>query len=280
MATISILMWSTNFPMTRYLLEIYSAESIALLRSIGAVVTLCVLGAVKRIRLPKPKDIYMFAICGISGIFLFLIFQTMGARYVVSGVGSFIINTSPVFTLILATLLLKEHVKPICWAGVAISFAGLATIMINQTTEFSFNIGVFLLLLAAFVTSIFNISQRRLLKTYTFLEVATYAVIAATICMAIFIPTVVRELPGSTLGANIMLVYLGVLPGALAHVSWTYALSKAEKTTHVTVFLYLTPFVTTVIGYLWLDEVFSLLSFFGGVVIIAGMVITNTLGKR
>ena len=280
MATLSILMWSTNLPATRYLLEFYSPGSIALLRSLAALIFLCAVSAVKGIRLPEKKDVHMFALCGISGIFLFLVFQTLGARYVVSAVGSFIINSSPVFTLILATLLLKERVKPICWAGVVISFCGLATIMVSQTTEFSLNIGVIILLGAAFVTSIFNITQRSLVKKYSFLEVVTYAKIAATVCMLIFVPNVARDLHGSNLGAILILVYLGVFPGALAHITFTYALSKAEKTTHITVFMYLTPFITAVIGYFWLGESFSLLSFLGGVAIIAGMVITNTLGKR
>jgi len=279
MATISILMWSTNLPATRYLLAYYSPGSIALLRSVGAVVLLCLIGALKRIRLPKMKDLHMFVICGVSGVFLFLVFQTLGARHVVSGVGSFIINSSPVFTIILATILLKERVKPVCWAGVVLSFCGLMVIMVNQTTEFSFNIGVFFLLLTSIVTSIFNISQRSLLKSYTFLEVVTYAIIAATICMTVFIPGTVPELAGSNIAANLMLLYLGLFPGALAHLTWTYALSRAEKTTHVTVFLYLTPFVATVIGYFWLDETFSLWSFFGGVVIVAGMAMTNLLGR-
>ena len=280
MATLSILMWSTNLPATRYLLEYYSPGSIALLRSLAALAFLFVLSAVKGIRLPMPRDIFMFALCGFSGIFLFLVLQTLGARYVVSAVGSFVINSSPVFTIILATLLLKERVKLICWAGVAISFCGLATIMASQTTEFTLNIGVIILLGAAFVTSIFNISQRSLLKNYTFLEVVTYAVLTSAVCMLIFVPNVIRELPGSPVSANLILFYLGVFPGALAHITFTYALSKAEKTTHVTVFMYLTPFITALIGYLWLGESFSLLSFFGGVVIIAGMFITNTLGKR
>jgi len=279
MATFSILMWSTNLPATRYLLSYYSSGSIALLRSVGAVALLVAVGAAKGIRLPKKKDLHMFAICGVSGVFLFLVFQTLGARHVVSGVGSFIINSSPVFTIILATVLLKERVKPVCWAGVILSFCGLMVIMVNQTAELSFNIGIFFLLLTSIVTSIFNISQRSLLKNYTFLEVVTYAIIAGSICMTVFIPSTIPELRGSTLTANLILIYLGVLPGALAHITWTFALSRAEKTTHVTVFLYLTPFVATVIGYFWLDETFSLWSFFGGVVIVAGMAMTNLLGK-
>ena len=279
MATISILMWSTNLPATRYLLSYYSPGSIALLRSLGSVIFLCIIGVLTKIRLPKMKDLHMFAICGVSGIFLFLVFQTLGARHVVSGVGSFIINSSPVFTIILATILLKERVKPICWFGVVLSFGGLMIIMVNQATELSFNVGIVFLLLTSFVTSIFNISLRSLLKNYKFLEVVTYAIVAATILMTVFIPSTLPELPESTLVANLILLYLGVFPGALAHITWTFALSRAEKTTHVTVFLYLTPFVASVIGYFWLDETFSLWSFFGGVVIVAGMAMTNLLGR-
>jgi drug/metabolite transporter (DMT)-like permease len=171
--------------------------------------------------------------------------------------------------------LLKEIVNPYCWIGVAISFCGLVIVMLSQTTEFSFNIGVVLLLGSAICTSGHNVIQRGLLKRYTALEATTYTVLAATLFMLVFLPNLIRELPGSPLAVNLVVVYLGVFPAALAYLSWGLALSKVEKTTHVTVFLYLIPFTASLLGYLWLRETFSLWSFLGGVVIIAGMALTN-----
>ena len=280
MALVTILMWSSSFAATRFSLEHYSPGSIMLLRFITASITLIVIGIIKKIRRPKKKDLPMFVAGGCIGIFLYMFFFNTGAVTVVSGVSSFIIASSPVFTIIMSRLLLKEVVKPACWAGVAVSFCGLVLVMLSQTTEFSLNIGVLLLLGSAICTSGHNVIQRGLLKSYTALEATTYTILAATVFMLAFLPNVIRELPGSPLPVNLVVIYLGIFPAALAYLSWGWALSKVKKTTYVTVFLYLTPLVASAIAYFWLGETFSVLALLGGVVIIAGMVITNIVNRE
>jgi len=151
--------------------------------------------------------------------------------------------------------------------------------MLSQVTEFSFNIGVLLMLGSAIATSGHNIFQRNFLRTYSALESTTYTVIVATVFMLVFLPGAIREFPGAPLDVNLVVIYLGVFPAALGYLSWGFALSKADKTTHVTVFLYLVPFIASLIAYLWLGETFTLMSFLGGIVIISGMVLSNTPGK-
>jgi drug/metabolite transporter (DMT)-like permease len=279
MALIAVTSWAANYPATRYLLEYHSAGSLMLLRFFIASVIFIVVAVLKKTRLPKKKDMHTFILGGFVGVFVFSLFLNLGAAHVPSGVGSFIINSSPVFVIILSRIVLKEVVKPICWIGVFVSFCGLMAVMVSQTTGLTLNIGVFYLLVTALATSVYNVIQRGLLKKYSVLEVTTFSVVPATICMLIFVPDVVREMPGTTQTSILILLFASVFPAAIAYLAWAYALSKAEKTTHVTVFLYLTPFIATLLGYLFLQETISIWSFFGGVVIIAGMVLTNTLGK-
>jgi len=278
-AMATVLMWASGFPATRYLLQYYSPGAIMLLRFIVASLILIAIGAIKRIRLPKVRDLPLFAAFGICGVFLFNFFLNTGTIHVVSGVSSFIVASSPVFTLIWARVFLKEIVKPACWAGVGLSFCGLMVVMLSQTTGFTLNAGMLYLIGAAIAGSILSISQRQLVKTYTVLETATYSILIGTLCMLIYIPDIIIEFPGSTLPYNLAILYMSVFPAVLAYITWGYALSKAEKTTHVTVFLYLVPFIATLIGYIWLGETFSLWSLFGGVVIIGGMVLTNVIGR-
>jgi len=280
MAMVSILSWAANYPATRYVLQYYSPGSIAMLRALIAAAILLTVAFARKTRLPEKKDLPRIVIAGFVGIFMFNVSMNIGASYVVSGVGSFIINSAPVFTLILSRLFLKEIVKPACWIGVMISFCGLVTVMMSQTTGFTLNIGVFILLICALAHSSYNVILRGLLKTYTFLETATYTVTTAAVFFLTLTPLFVRDLPNRPpLSANLVVFLMGIFPAGLAYLTWGYALSKAEKTTHVTVFLYLTPFLATLIGFLWLGEPIYLLSIMGGVVIIGGMVLTNTLGR-
>jgi len=249
------------------------------LRFIFGSVTLVLIGAIRRIRLPEKKDLPRFALAGLIGIFSYMILLNYGSVTVVSGVASFIIASSPVFTIIMSRLVLKEIVRPISWIGVAVSFCGLVVIMLSQTEGFTFSLGVLLILGAAIATSGHNVMQRSFLKKYTSLEATTYTVLAATAFMLIFAPNLVRELPGSPLNVNLIVAYMGIFPAALGYLTWNVALSYAEKTTHVTVFLYLSPFLSSLLGFFWLGETFSLWTLLGGIVIIAGMALTNLRKK-
>ena len=250
-----------------------------LLRFTVASVTLAIISGVKGIRPPKLRQLPKFAAGGFIGIFCYMLFFNTGMVHVESGIGGFIIATVPIFTIILSRILLKEKVGLVCWAGVIVSFGGLVVIMLSQTAAFELNTSALLILLAAMCGSGHNIIQRGLLKSHTALETTTYCMIAATICMLVFLPGFFRELPGSGLRVNLVVVFLGVFPAAIAYLLWGYALSKAEKTTHVTVFLYLNPFLASLIAYLWLRETFSIWSFFGGIIIIGGMIMTNFTRK-
>ena len=280
MAMFAVLMWALNYPAIRYVLPYYSPGSIAILRIFISSIFLIVVAAIKKIRLPEKKHLPRIVLCGFIGIFLFNVFLNVGASYVASGVGSFIINSSPVFTLIMSRFILKEVVRPACWFGIIISFCGLMTVMMSQVAGFSINVGVLILLLAAFSTSGYNVILRSLLKTYTAFEATTYAVVSSTVFFLVFIPDAVRDISANPpMIASFFIVQMGIFPAGLAYLAWGFALAKAEKTAHATVFLYLTPFIAAIIGYLWLRESIYLLSMVGGAVIIGGMVLTNTLGK-
>lgn len=73
---------------------------------------------------------------------------------------------------------------------------------------------------------------------------------------------------------TIAVVYLGVFPGAVAYLCWAGVLSQMNSS-KASLFLYLVPMVTLIIGYLWLKELPVLLSIIGGVLAFAGVAIGN-----
>ncbi|MCL2202204.1 MAG: DMT family transporter [Oscillospiraceae bacterium] len=275
LALLSVVIWSSAFPGTRYALDYYGPMSLMLMRFIPASITLIIIGIIKKIRLPRKQDILKFLAGGFAGVFLYMLFFNLGAVSVVSGVAGFIVASSPVYTLILSRIFLKETVKPLGWAGVLVSFGGLIIIMVSQVTEFALGAGIFLIFVSAISTGVHSIIQRNFLKHYTALEATTYTMIGATVFMLIFIPEMIREIPGNTLPVNLVVLYLGIVPAALGYLCWGFALSKAENTVKIAVFLYLIPFFASLLAFVWLGETFSLLTFMGGVVIIAGMLLTN-----
>ena len=279
-AMATVFLWGSAFPATRYSIEVYSPQALMLLRFLFACATLIIIGIAKKIRLPARRDLPLFALGGLVGVFLYMLFFKLGSVHVQAGAGSFIIASAPVFVLIFSTLILGERVRPLCWVGVAVSFVGLIVVTISQIGGPVLDIGVLMFVLATLASCFHNIIQRKIMRTYTALEATTYSMIFGTALMLIYLPMLWRELPGANLSVNLVVVYMGVFPAALAYLSWGWALSKTEKTTYVTVFLYLVPFIASVLAYFWLGEVLSLWALLGGGTIIAGMVVTNRAGRQ
>ena len=279
-AMLATFLWASAFPATRYALQYYSPVSLMVMRFAAASITLGAVGIIKGISLPKLKDLPWFVASGLTGVFLYSYLFNTGSVTVPAGVSSFIIASSPVFTLLLTRVFLKEIVKPVCWIGVLISFCGLAVVTLTQTTEFSFDIGVILVIIAALSSGTYSTIMRVLTKTYTALEATTYTIIAGTIGTLFFLPTAIREIPDSNLTVNLVVVFMGVFPAALAYLAWSYALAKAIKTAHVTVFSYLIPLISALLAYVWLRETLSVYTLIGGLVIIGGMLLTNFFDRE
>ena len=279
-AMTTVVLWASGFPTTRYSLSELSVEALMLFRFLVASSTMIVIGVIKKVRIPAKKDMPLILVSGFVGIFLYMLLSKMGTAHVPAGVSSFIVNSAPVFILIMATFFLKEKVKPACWAGVGISLIGLISVMLVQTSELEANIGVFYLLLSAIILGIYNIVQRVILKKYTAIESTTYSIVIGTLFMLVYIPAFLREIQHTSLSVNLVVIYSGIFPAAIAYLLWNFALSRVEKTTYVTVFAYLIPFFGSLIAFVWLGETFSPWALVGGIVIVGGMLITNYFGRR
>ena len=279
-AMLSTFLWASAFPATRYALHYYSPVSLMVMRFVTASLTLGVIGLLKKMRPPKVKDLPMFAASGLTGVFLYSYLFNTGSVSVSAGVSSFIIASSPIFTLILTRIFLKEIVKPVCWVGVIISFCGLAAVTLTQVTEFSFDFGIFLIICAAISSGAYSTIMRGLTKSYTALEATTYTIIAGTLGTLLYLPVAIKEIPDSNFTVNLIVVFMGIFPAAVAYLAWSYALAKAKKTAHVSVFTYLIPFVSALLAYVWLRETLSVFTLIGGLVIIAGMVLTNVFDRE
>jgi len=279
-AFLAAFLWASAFPATRYALDYYSPVSLMVLRFGAASITLGIIGLIKRIKLPEVKDLPLFVASGLSGVFLYSYLFNTGSVTVPAGVSSFIIASAPIFTLVLTWIFLKETAKPLCLIGIGISICGLAAVTLTQITGFTFDIGLFLVILAAVSSGIYSTVMRVLTQRYTALEATTYTILTGTIGTLIFLPDAISEMPNTDLTVNLLVIFMGVFPAALAYLAWSYALSKAIKTIHVTVFSYLIPFISALIAYLWLNETLSVFTLIGGLVIIAGMIITNVFDRE
>ncbi|MBV9078280.1 MAG: DMT family transporter [Methylobacteriaceae bacterium] len=276
----TILTWASAFPLIRLALRDLAPLPLAALRF--AVAAGCVLLWLAAARPPRPtgRHLLRFGLCGLVGIALYNGLLNAGQRSVTAGAASFIVNTLPIITAILATLFLGERFKLWGWIGTGISFAGIALIASGQPGGLAFGAGASLILAAATCQAVYFILQRPLVPRYGALAATAYTLLAGAILLAPWLPEAIRTVaaPGASPTTLPAVVALGVLPAALGYAAWTYALGHFGAARAAN-FLYLVPPVATALAFLIAGEVPAPTTLAGGAVAVAGVIVVNTRGR-
>jgi drug/metabolite transporter (DMT)-like permease len=278
-AIVTIIFWSLAYVFTRMALRHFSAFSLGFLRYAVASVTLIIVALVTKMRLPRRGDIKWFIAAGALGFFLYMIAFNRGSETVTAATGSVIIATVPVITALLARVIYKERLRRLQWAAIAVEFSGVVLLTLLNGA-FAVNAGLLWLLLAALVLSLYNLMQRRLTKTYSALQTSAFGIFAGTVMLAVFLPSSISEVRTAAPIALFYVAVLGVFSSAVAYAAWSQAFAKAEKTSSVSNYMFVTPFLTSVLGFLIAGETPDLATILGGGVILLGLLLFNLAGRR
>lgn len=271
----SILFWASAYVGTRITVHHISPGNLALYRFFIATLALAVYAfIILRIPLPARKDFPFLILTGFIGIALYMFVFNFAQKQITAATGAFLIGSAPIFTSIFSFIFLKERLRSITILGIIISFCGITLICFSEKNGISFNIGIFIMLFAALLISLYNIMIKESTKKYTSLQVTTYAFISGTFFLLVFSPSLIDEMKHLSLYVHFIIFYLGLFPAAIAYVLWAYALSKGN-TAQVASFMYVTPLLTIVIGWFWIREIPSVISIIGGLIIIVGVILTN-----
>ncbi|HCS37957.1 MAG TPA: EamA family transporter [Anaerolineaceae bacterium] len=266
----TILLWSSAFVFTKIALEYFSPSSIGVLRYICASLFFIILVINKRIGLPTLKDIPFILVSGAMGFTLYMTFFNIGSGTLSPATASIIIATAPIITAVFSTLFFKEKIVTLGWVAIAIEFCGILVLTLWDGV-FTINIGILWLLGSAICISAYNLMQRHLNKKYSALQATSYSIFAGTLLLLINLPHAAIQMAAAPLRQWLVILFLGVFPGGIAYLWWSNALSTAEKTSDVTNFMFVTPFLATLLGFLLIGEIPSLSTIVGGVIILAGL---------
>jgi drug/metabolite transporter (DMT)-like permease len=274
----TIVCWTIAYVFTRAALAYVSVFTLGFLRYLVAAIALTIVGIALRIRLPMKRDAIWLLTSGLSGFTLYIIVFNLGASMATAATSSVVIATTPVTTALLARIIYNEQISRVQYIAIAVEFVGVILLAVIGG-PFSANAGIAWLTLGAFLLSSYNLLQRKLTRTYSALSATMYSIVIGACFLCVFAPGAAREASAGLPGVVIFYIAaLGLLSSAAAYISWAKAISIAPKTSYVSNYMFLTPFLTALLGFAVLGEKPDGATIVGGAVILAGMILYN-LGK-
>jgi drug/metabolite transporter (DMT)-like permease len=273
-ALATVVLWASAFPAIRVGLTGFDPFSLAALRYAIAATVMFGWLVFARPRLPALKDCAQLALCAFIGISAYNLLLNAGQQSTSAAAASFIVNTAPIMTALMAVSFYNERFSSRSWLGSAIGFVGVGIVASGQPGGLSFGGGSMLVFLAALCHALYFILQRPLLARIGVAQCAPMLVVVGAIFLMPLLPRALSQMSAAPLSSIWAAIFLGVFPAAAGFFTWGYA-QNYYGAARASNFLYLVPAVAAVISYFVNNEVPSSTTLTGGAIAIAGVILVN-----
>ena len=279
-ALFTIVVWGSCYVLTKNLLAAgYTAIQIIPLRMALAYVALLVMRP-KFLRLPL-KDELMFVLIGITGGSFYFFLQNTALTYTYAANVSIIVSLSPIFTVMLAQLFSRTNEKlgRFVYIGSLVAIAGVVLVVLNGSLNFHLSpLGDVLALAAAVAWAVYSILIKKYTERYDNF-IVTRRVMLWAFLTAIPLMLLTDGMPDLTplfTQPKVLLswLFLAVFGNAVCFAIWNIAFQRLGVVV-TNNYLYASPFVTLLVGWLLLDESISVMGIVGAVLITVGVFLTQ-----
>jgi drug/metabolite transporter (DMT)-like permease len=269
---VTVLAWASAFVVLRAVAGDYDAGPLALGRLLVATLALSAgLLVSRRWVRPTGREWALITLCGVAWFGVYNVALNAAEQRVDAGTAAMLVNVGPILIALFAGLLLKEGFPRWLVIGALIAFSG--AVLVGAATaggETSDLLGIVLCLVAAVTYAIGVLAQKPVLRRLPGLQVTCLAAaIGAVVCLP-FAPGLLDAVATAPAAATAGVIYLGLVPTALAFSTWAYALARMDAG-RLGVSTYLVPPITIVMSALLLGELPAVLAIVGGVVCLVGV---------
>ncbi|MDE1146383.1 MAG: DMT family transporter [Azospirillaceae bacterium] len=275
---ITIIIWASAFPAIRAGLTAFGPLELGAARFGIAAVPAALYLAITRPALPRVAELWRFATGGLLFVALYTGLLNMGEKTVSSGAAAFIININPIITAVLASSLLGERFGRWGWIGTAVSFSGIGLIALNEAVGTGHGLqlgwGALLVLGAALCNSVTTVVQKPLFARHKALTVSATNMVVGALALSPWLPGAYAQAQSAAAPGLVVALYLGVMPSLVAYATWSIVLSRLPAA-RASNFLYCAPPLATLMGFLWLGEVPTVMGVVGGLMALGGVILVN-----
>jgi drug/metabolite transporter (DMT)-like permease len=274
---VTLLTWSSAYAAIRHAVHGFPPGALALIRFATASAVLAGYAAAARRDFPRRverRDLIRFALLGVIGVAIYHVALNAGERTVGAGAASLLVNTAPLWTALLGSFFLGERLGARGWAGLLLAFSGAAMVSIGSAGGLRLEGDVGFVLVAALATAIYFVMQKPLLRRYGAIESTCLVIWLGTVPLLVFAPECLRAIRTASPSEIGAALYLGIAPGAIGYITWTYLLARMPASRAASL-LYLVPPLAFLIGWITLGEAPGWPILAGGIPILAGVALVN-----
>ncbi|HYP44148.1 MAG TPA: DMT family transporter [Propionibacteriaceae bacterium] len=273
-ASVTVLAWASAFVVIRFAGPYYSPGALTLGRLVvgAAALTALMIGR-PRVALGR-REWALVTLVGVAWFGIYNVALNAGEQHVDAGTAAMLIQLAPILIGVLAGLLLGEGFPRKLVVGGLVAFAGTLMIGVATSTGQADLAGVLLVLLSAVVYSVATVAQKVLLRRISGLQVTWLGCLIGMVACLVYAPRLVADASSAPASATLGVVYLGVVPTAIAFSTWAYALARSDAG-RLGATTYIVPPVTIALGWLFLGEVPAPLAVIGGLVSLVGVVLAR-----
>lgn len=206
--------------------------------------------------------------------------QYVGLQYTTANNTALIVNTRPIFLVLLAVFIYRERFSFLQWMALLLSFCGVLIVLYNPGTAFMPDhlFGDFLIVLNALSGALGVLFGKRLLKEYKPFTVLVYQI---TIGMIGLLPLALFESGGQFSLAQVAwgpIIFLAVFSTAIAQSFFNWGLSRLPVS-NSGVYFFIIPIVNIILAHFIFGEPVTWLLILGGILIIVGAYFVNNKGQ-
>lgn len=275
-AGVTVVAWASAFVAIRALGGSFDAGPLALGRLLVGSLALGTVLALRRTWVPPTgREWALLTVCGVAWFAVYNVALNAAEQLLDAGTTSMLVNMGPILIALMAGLLLGEGFPRWLVLGAGTGFVGAG--LIGWATSEAAGVdplGVMLSLLAAAAYATGVVSQKPATRRLPTLQVTFTACVIGTVTCLPFTPAMAAQLQTASATAVAGLVYLGLVPTALAFATWAYALSRMDAG-RLGVTTYLVPPLTIAASWPLLGEVPVPLALVGGALCLLGVAVSR-----
>ncbi len=274
--------WGGTFVAGRIVAREAGPFSAAFLRFLTASVCLVLITWRMEGRLPLPhrRQLFPLILLGLTGVFSYNVFFFLGLERIEAGRASLIIANNPVFIALFSALIFRERLRPLAVLGVFLSLSGVVVVITrgDPLSALQGGVGWGELFIFGCVLSwvAYSLIGKSVLTVLSPLVTVTWASLFGMACLAV--PACVQGLPCEMILYSaeswVGILYLGVF-GTVAGFVWYYSGIREIGPARASQFINLVPVSAVFLAALLLDEPLTISLFAGGILVLAGITLTN-----